>query len=232
MRYRFWIQAGMLTTAMALGAGRASAADAGVVKPEEIKGEEAKVELVKPAVREAVAKGASPLEQVISEGRTGVAFNDAVLILIRESGAQITLMPELSDPVLLKKPVDVQSGVALRTALDHLCGQVSAKWETADEGKTIVLSPASGLVTLVEKAADPLKSKISVSCSGAPLLNLAAEIRMRTGLGVAVPEALQKLQIEIAVEGWELERVLNSLCFHYDLEMTKTKDGVSLSKKE
>lgn len=231
MRISYRVLAGGLLAAGLL-AGGAQAAELKSVKPEEVASEEVKAEAFKPGVKEAIASGASPLEQTISDAQSGVAFNDAVLVLIRNSGAEIFLMPEMSDPILLKKPVDVQSGVTLRTALDHLCGQVGAKWETLDNGKTITIAPAGGIVKLTDKGSEPLKSKVSVSCSGVPLSTLIQELRQITGVAVTAAQPIQGLQVELSVEGWEVARVLGYLCFQYDLEQTPGKDGMTLNKKK
>lgn len=200
-------------------------------KSELVVTEEVKEEDLTPAAKAALASGESLLDKVVVDGHSGVAFNDAMLLLGRSTGAQITLTPEMSDPELLKKPVNVTAGMPLREELDNICAQVNGKWESADNGVTIVLSKAKSVVEVAEKNESPYKTTLNIRCGGIPLGAFAAELTQRTGVGVSVPQALQSQLVEVAVEGWEMERVLNYVCFQYDLQMTKTKDGVSLVKK-
>jgi len=183
----------------------------------------------------AAAAGAPSLDRAIEVTQTdkSVSFNDAVLFLSRVSGTQISLMPEVSDPELLKKMIELPVGPGtLRGLLDSLCAQVGGEWESKDDGKTVVLKGREAGALVAEKHANPLKTKLSLTYAAEPLLSVVADLKQRAGVIVVIPEELQKLPVELSVQGWEVKRILDYICFMYDLDLAVQADNSArLSKK-
>ena len=162
-----------------------------------------------------------------------LSLNDAIVVAARASGAQIALLPELSDPDLLKKELNFPVGTSsLRNMLDNICMQIGGRWQLSDDGKTINIGTDRSPVRLVEKDEDPLKSKLDLISSGIPLAVAIDGLKQASGVDIVCAADIREIPLEMNLSGWDIERILNHICFMYDLEMSKDNNGAySLKKK-
>lgn len=173
------------------------------------------------------------LGQSVEVTAATLSLNDAIVVASRASGAQIALLPELSDPDLLKKELNFPVGTtSLRNLLDNICMQIGGRWQLMEDGKTINIGADRSPVRLVEKDEDPLKSKFDLISSGIPLAVAIDGLKQASGLNIVCAPNIREIPLEMSLSGWDIERILNHICFMYELEMSKDKDGTySLKKK-
>lgn len=142
-------------------------------------------------------------------------FNDVLLLLNRVEDIVVILMPELSSPEKLGQKLNFTAGrIALREFLNQVCAQVDADWKL-DEKQAIILNAAKPIV-LVE-GGDPKKIKIDLDFAGEPLRNVLAQLSRQTGLTITADDDLGEQNIEMILQGWDIERILRYMSSMYNL---------------
>ncbi len=172
--------------------------------------------------------------QLVTIQNRQISLNDVLLAIGRSGEVKVILAPELSGPEQLKKILAMTLGEQkLSVVLDEICKQIGADWKLSPADKTVTVFQKKE-TPAVKKApdGDPLKMVIDFESFGNPLKKAAADLTETTGAVIIVPAELENIKIEMSIKNWELKRILDNICFMYDLEYIMGKKGQIIFNKK